>query len=804
MTRQLTELVISNFRSIKGQISIPLDAPIVLIHGANGAGKTSIASALELALTGDVAALRRSDDDVQNHLVNRDATSAEIELRVAGGARTEAKMTIAGGAISGKALLDTNGRTFFADRCYLSQSTLGRLLDIYQAPASRDPTNTPLTNFVKNLLGLDQLEALIDGLHAAGHKARMSKLSADFDRADQLQGRLEGEQREHDALERQLAQEQAELEARLAPLREALKLPADIDAAAKLLDESESARSAADLDARVSSIVTLQRQWSEQAGNDAAIDLAAIEREEADAAAPAEAYRTGPGKRLAETITRLRSTFPDIADPDQIDPEEARKAALALVTRELDRLEAVLANTVKASQSLGATDQQISQFRARISLLDRQVETIAGDTAGLGQALAALLPHIHDEICPVCQQDYSLVPGPDLRTHVTEEVARLVGRSEQLRELMAERQRAQTELAQAERSRGGDASRVLPQTDVTGHQQRIALLRSARAELEALAEDARRGATLLETQARAATRTAQLRLQESTGAEIRVSLEKLARTMGEPEVTSSETTDLALSRLLTAAQAAHVAARKVSEDRDTASEIIARLQLLAQQKTDRDRDTAQRKARLSRLLEAQRTVKRERDMVNALRTAASEARTAIVGRVFNERLNAIWSDLFVRLAPSEPFVPAFMLPKKDGEPVSALLETVHREGGIYGRPGAMLSAGNLNTAALTLFLSLHLSVTPELPWLILDDPVQSMDELHIAQFAALLRTLAKGEDRQIIIAIHERQLFDYLTLELSPAFPGDKLITVEVSKTAERSTQYKTNVLGFEPDRLVA
>lgn len=89
MTRQLTELVISNFRSIKGQISIPLDAPIVLIHGANGAGKTSIASALELALTGDVAALRRSDDDVQNHLVNRDATSAEIELRVTGGARTE-------------------------------------------------------------------------------------------------------------------------------------------------------------------------------------------------------------------------------------------------------------------------------------------------------------------------------------------------------------------------------------------------------------------------------------------------------------------------------------------------------------------------------------------------------------------------------------------------------------------------------------------------------------------------------------------------------------------------------------------
>jgi DNA repair protein SbcC/Rad50 len=63
-----------------------------------------------------------------------------------------------------------------------------------------------------------------------------------------------------------------------------------------------------------------------------------------------------------------------------------------------------------------------------------------------------------------------------------------------------------------------------------------------------------------------------------------------------------------------------------------------------------------------------------------------------------------------------------------------------------------------------------------MPWLVLDDPVQSMDDVHIAQFAALLRTLSKGTDRQLVVAVHERALFDYLTLELSPAFPGDSLI----------------------------
>ena len=66
----------------------------------------------------------------------------------------------------------------------------------------------------------------------------------------------------------------------------------------------------------------------------------------------------------------------------------------------------------------------------------------------------------------------------------------------------------------------------------------------------------------------------------------------------------------------------------------------------------------------------------------------------------------------------------------------------------------MLSAGNLNTAALTLFLLLHLSVNPELPWLIIDDPVQSMDEVHIAQFAALLRTLSKGHRCNELVQSH--------------------------------------------------
>jgi exonuclease SbcC len=183
---------------------------------------------------------------------------------------------------------------------------------------------------------------------------------------------------------------------------------------------------------------------------------------------------------------------------------------------------------------------------------------------------------------------------------------------------------------------------------------------------------------------------------------------------------------------------------------------------------------------------------------------ARDARTNIVRRVFNDSLNAVWRDLFVRLAPDEPFVPAFALPETQGGPVEAVLETLYRTGGKGGNPRAMLSAGNLNTAALTLFLALHLSVRPTLPWLVIDDPVQSMDEVHIAQFAALLRTLSKQHGRQVIIAVHEKPLFDYLTLELSPAFQNDRLITIEMGRTASGATVMKYEPLIWKPDPAIA
>lgn len=82
--------------------------------------------------------------------------------------------------------------------------------------------------------------------------------------------------------------------------------------------------------------------------------------------------------------------------------------------------------------------------------------------------------------------------------------------------------------------------------------------------------------------------------------------------------------------------------------------------------------------------------------------AASQARTAIVHRVFTESLNEVWKSVCTRLAPDESFIPRFGIPSATKKTFDIKLETIHRDGETSGPPQMMLSAGNLNTAALSL------------------------------------------------------------------------------------------------------
>ena len=66
------------------------------------------------------------------------------------------------------------------------------------------------------------------------------------------------------------------------------------------------------------------------------------------------------------------------------------------------------------------------------------------------------------------------------------------------------------------------------------------------------------------------------------------------------------------------------------------------------------------------------------------------------------------------------------------------------------------------------------------------------------------RCWAKQMQRQVIIAVHERSLFDYLTLELSPAFEGDRLNVIELGRNAIGQTTSRWDPKLYVADRAIA
>ena len=170
-----------------------------------------------------------------------------------------------------------------------------------------------------------------------------------------------------------------------------------------------------------------------------------------------------------------------------------------------------------------------------------------------------------------------------------------------------------------------------------------------------------------------------------------------------------------------------------------------------------------------------------------LRSTAIEVKSELLNWAFTATLNRLWREFFDRLAPSERFHPEMtkpiMIRNVIHTNVSAVATNVER----FNHVASVLSSGNLNTAALSLFLALHVMDRTSHRLIVLDDPVQSIDDVHISQMAILLRALMTQAGRQIVVAVHDRELFDYLSLEFVPTEQGRRLILIEIQRTGTES-----------------
>jgi DNA repair protein SbcC/Rad50 len=788
--RILSSLDVTNFRSIRGHVYAPLDARVVLIHGENGAGKTSLLSAIEYGLTGNVQALHRADPDFASHLLHRSATNGEIKVTTVKDGQNDsfgARLDSNGGRSTSK--LGEKEAAFFTERAYLPQSLLNQLLQIYQESGSN--ADSPLAKFVGDLLGLDRLDALEAGLKPL-HDVR--NLRKEVTQWSQVEYERDGHLRAANDSKATLTSVSDSMKSELAALQ--------------ILCNSLNLGVTANGDS-VQSIALVLRNGDDEKRYEQVLDrrrrLSSIEREilsasqtisqpvspaAADAAIASEAFRAwdlAHGDEIGDLHSRISALFPSSSIPRDV--FDLTRVAMHLLQREHTD---ATGRAEQGRQDLKRTveiDKELESFRSQISIIDQEIAQISSDSGVLASALGELSSYIKTDICPVCDRNFAEVGGEPLANHLQHKISHLSASAARLIALGKTRGESQQAISRLEVELRGLDGRKMTTQAVADLDRRSASLASAISDLERLSPTLVKGSELLRMDVDFRKKASEFQTTNSALVAARETITDFASEIDAPILGPDEEVQSAIDRLgrFLSDKAEHLDQRLKWNRQGL--ELVGSIESAASRVALIVGQVADESAKAERKVRTLERAQRLREQALAIRDTVDGVRSAIIRGVFNNQLNRVWRDLFVRLAPSEPFVPAFRIPEGDTKGIQPKLITVHRDTGEpAGTPGAMLSAGNLNTAALTLFIALHLSVPKSLPWLILDDPVQSMDDVHIAHFAALLRTLSKEKDRQVIIAVHDRQLFEYLKLELSPAFQDDSLVTLELVRGPNRDT----------------
>jgi hypothetical protein len=155
------------------------------------------------------------------------------------------------------------------------------------------------------------------------------------------------------------------------------------------------------------------------------------------------------------------------------------------------------------------------------------------------------------------------------------------------------------------------------------------------------------------------------------------------------------------------------------------------------------------------------------------KTLATGATHAIAGvtKTRFESLQPLVDDIFARLAPHPAFTTLGFEMSVAYRRGIADPFVKDPESGVSADPLLVFSSSQANVAALTYFLALSWAPTTKaLPFLPLDDPLQSMDDVNALGFSDLCRHVRRR--RQLVVSTHENRLASLLERKLAPRTPG--------------------------------
>lgn len=662
------------FRGFNQPVVVDLNASVVIVHGPNGMGKTSLFDALQWVLLGDLprlrtARLRLSDEYIVSAYRPGEKATVEVQVRLQGerftlrriGDRTGSVLTWEpdeGDALRGQPAEEVLARAFGGGPDLDLPASLNACGLLQQDAARQVLASPPRDRFgtFSQLLGLGEL-ADVEQWAQTRDKEAAGQAKVLADEALDVENRY------------------TRTSARLADLREnAAVRPAVADVAGRL--QTAVATAGLQLGRPIDS-------------RDGAVGLAAHATSVAREAS-----------ELAMQVRRLRTESDRLPGDDDV---ASKGDALA---------------QMRTAAELQVADSLLVEQRAREAL--HQLEATQ---ASIGRMAAAVLPHVTGPSCPVCLQKV---------------------------DEMALRQR----LSELE----GALSTADAQALAAGRAQ---ALQVAQAELQAvrLREQEHLAHQLRRQQWRHELDGAASRAAALASPEVPLQLPPVPAPLLDAApfldiVSTSSTTVAALARELVSAWDSSAS----NEEARAASDTESTRQLLAA------------------VQERREGVARARIEASTLYKAVQQARLDVVRGEF-ARLGPLAQDIYSRLDPHPTFQDIDLVSdlfRATGTTVAQVKDVVS---GITADPMIVFSSAQANIAAISYVMALNAASAAGAPVLLLDDPMQAMDDINVLGFADLCRHVR--QNRQLIVSTHERRFAHLLERKLAPRRPGERTLALE-------------------------
>lgn len=412
---------------------------------------------------------------------------------------------------------------------------------------------------------------------------------------------------------------------------------------------------------------------------------------------------------------------------------ERRQALLNALSRDLNDLAArTLPDLPSLSDKVAAAQQDVQQTRAKVAAEQARVAEVRRLQAELEeksqqlQALAAIALNHLGEKCPVCDQKYNV-----------------------------DTTRRRLELAAAGAS--------TPDTNPP-------LVEALPGLLETLSSE-EKGLSAAELELRTAEQSIQS--AEAAGLAINQRLNELG-----VEVTNApdrlhavadavKATSLRIEELATAQKAGEAFALRLSQVSDQAAiqELQREVETTRMRLQREDREIQKRAA----------TGEQAQRVIEALREAAS--------RVVRERIKEIeplLSDIYTRIDAHPAFrVVRFLASVSRGRGLLATVVSDPLSEIQSDTPATVLSSSQMNALAVCTFLSLNLGVArPPLDAAILDDPLQSLDDINLLGLIDLLRRTK--DQRQLFVSTHDSRFGELLARKLRPGSSEQRTVVIEL------------------------